>query len=147
MALLQIYWFILWIDKKVVDYDNEPVVLRRISPPLFDVLSVFLYFIWFVPWKWYYQGRLVCVSLYPPVWFSVSISIFPCMMCCSTGILGEKQQQEIQHDFTSLFYIYILAFIYGFLLLMAILLITDQGNFSAVQHQLMEICSTRSSLI
>lgn len=59
-------------------------------------------------------------------------SIFPLKTCFSTGILGENQQQEIQHNFTGLFHRNTLTFIYGFFLLMTILLIADQGNFSSV---------------
>lgn len=57
---------------------------------------------------------------------------FSLRTCCSTGTLGENQQQEIQRNFTGLFHTNVFTFIYGCFLLMTILLVADQGDFSDV---------------
>lgn len=76
----------------------------------------------------------VCFYVYRccPSSLNCYMSFFPLKTGCSTSILGENQQQEIQHNFTGLFHRNTLTFIYGFFLLMTILLIADQGNFSSV---------------
>lgn len=62
--------------------------------------------------------------------FQPQLLVFSLRTCCSTGTLGENQQQEIQYNFTGLFHTNMFTFIYGCFLLMTILLVADQGNFS-----------------
>lgn len=68
----------------------------------------------------YFYVYLFCLSS-----LNCYMPIFLLMICCNTEVQGKKQQQEIQHNFTGLFHRNMLTFIYGFFLLMTILLIAD----------------------